>query len=153
MQSTAKTPQAYVESLPKDRRAAIEAVRAVMRKNLPKGYAETMQYGMISYVVPLSLYPQGYLGKKDVPLPYAALASQKNHMAVYLMNIYAAPNNPVRKRLVSAYKARGTKMDAGKSCIRFTKLEDLPLDAIGKAIASTSVKAFISVYENSRKKK
>lgn len=153
MQSKAKTVREYLNSLPEGRRTALEAVRNVILKNLPEGYEETMQYGMTGYVVPLSLYPVGYLGKKDVPLPYAGLASQKNHMAVYLTNIYADRDKDTERWFKEAYKASGKKMDIGKSCVRFRKLEDLPLDVIGKAVARTSVKAFIKMYENSRKNK
>ena len=146
MQSKAKTVKEYLMELPKERRVAIETVRNVMLKNLPKGYEEIMQ-GMVVYVVPLSLYPDGYLGKKDVPLPYAGLASQKNHMAVYLMNIYADWDKAMYEWFHKAYEASGKKMDIGKSCIRFRKLKDLPLDVIGKAVAKTSVEAFIKMYE------
>lgn len=144
----AKTVREYLEKLPAERRAAIEAVRKVILKNLPKGYEETTQHGMITYHVPLKLYPAGYLNKKDVPLPYAGLASQKNHMAVYLINIYTDQDS--KEWFHNAYKASGKRMDVGKSCIRFRKLDDLPLDVIGKAIARTPVKKFIEIYEKSR---
>lgn len=150
MQSQAKTVSEYLSELPPDRADAVRRVRAVIKKNLPKGYEETMQYGMISYVVPLSVYPAGYLGKKDVPLPYVSLASQKNHMAVYLLNIYASPES--EKWFFEAYKKSGKKMDVGKSCVRFKKLDDLPLDVIGKAVAKTPVKDWISLHEQNRKK-
>ena len=142
-----------MDSLPEGRRTAIEAVRNVILGNLPEGYEETMQYSMIGYVVPLSLYPAGYLGKEDVPLPFAGLASQKNHMAVYLTNIYADRDNDTKQWFETAYKASGKKMDIGKSCVRFRKLEDLPLDVIGKGVARTSVEAFIKMYEGAQKKK
>lgn len=147
MQSKSKTVKEYLKELPKERRIAIEAVRNVILKNLPNGYEEIM-LGMIVYVVPLSRYPAGYLGKKDVPLPFAGLASQKNHMAVYLMNIYA--ERDAEQWFKKAYKESGKKMDIGKCCVRFRKLEDLPLDVIGKAVARTSVSAFIKMYEASR---
>jgi hypothetical protein len=152
MQSKAKTVSAYLNSLPADRRTALEAVRKIILKNLPEGYEEVMQYGMIGYVVPKALYPGGYLGKKDTPLPYAALGSQKNHMAVYLSNIYADPAKNPESWFKKAYEASGKRMDVGKSCVRFKKLDDLPLDVIGKAIAKTPVGAFIKKYESSRKK-
>jgi hypothetical protein len=160
MQSKAKTVKEYLEELSKDRREALEKVRRVIRKNLPKGYEESMQYGMIGYGVPLKLYPAGYLGDKKTLLPYAALASQKNHMAVYLMNIYG--NKETQKwfdgevekwQNVAPRQARGKKkLDMGKSCVRFRKIDDLPLDLIGKAVAKTSVKKCIEIYEKSRKK-
>lgn len=125
------------------------AVRKTILKHLPKGYEERMQYGMIGYSVPLKRYPAGYLGQKDVPLPYAALASQKNYMSIYLMNIYG--DKKAEKWFREAYKASGKKLDMGKSCVRFKKLEDVPLDVIGKAIAQTPVEALIKAYEKARK--
>ena len=150
MQSNATTVRDYLAELPPERRKAIQEVRKVIKKNLPKGYKEVMQYGMIIYVVPLKRYPQGYLNDKKTPLPYASLASQKNHMAVYLMSIYGD------KKLLSwfnkAYKASGKKQDMGKSCVRFRKLENLPLDVIGQAIAKVSVDDLIKMYETARKR-
>jgi len=151
MQSTATTVREYLDSLPADRKAALEIIRAEILKNLPEGYQETMQYGMIGYNVPLSIYPGGYLGKKDTPLPFAALASQKNHMAVYLMNIYSDQDQTALSWFLEEYKATGKKMDVGKSCVRFKKLADLPVELIGKAIAKTSVQEFIKMYESGRK--
>jgi uncharacterized protein YdhG (YjbR/CyaY superfamily) len=148
MKSSAKTAAEYIKELPEDRRVAIQAVRKVIKANLPAGYEETMQYGMISYVVPLKTYPMGYLNDKKTPLPYASLASQKNHMAIYLFCIYT--DTKLLNWFKREYKASGKKMDMGKSCIRFKKLENLPLDLIGKAIAKVPVKAFIKSYETSR---
>lgn len=150
MQSSAKTVKEYLGELPEDRRKAIMKVRATIRKNLPKGYVETMQYGMISYVVPLKTYPAGYLGDSKTPLPYASLASQKNHMAVYLSNIYG--DQKLKTWFEKEYKASGKRMDIGKSCVRFRNIDDLPLDVIGKAIAKTSVAQHIAIYEKTRKK-
>ena len=149
MQSNAKTVQEYLSELSPDRRAVIEAVRNVILKNLPEVYKETMQYGMIGYVVPLERYPAGYLGKADVPLPYAALASQKNYMSLYLMNIYG--DKEAEQWFKKEYEKSG-KLDMGKSCVRFKKLDDLSLDAIGKAIARTPVEKFIATYEQARAK-
>jgi uncharacterized protein YdhG (YjbR/CyaY superfamily) len=151
MTSSAKTPAEYLASLPEDRRKALAAVRKTMRAHLPKGYTETMQYGMPSFVVPLKTYPEGYLGKKDVPLPFAAYASQKNHLAVYLLNVYGDPK--LEAWFKAAYAKSGKKLDMGKSCIRFKKLEDLPLDVIGQAVAKTSVADFIKAYEAGRLKR
>jgi len=145
MQSKAKTVTQYLADLPADRRKAIEQVRATIRKHLPKGYEEIMQYGMIGYAVPLSLYPQGYHCKKDEPLPFIALASQKNNMALYMFCLYLEKKDA--ERFQKEYKASGKKLDMGKSCIRFKKPEDLALDVIGKAIARTPVKKHIEVYE------
>jgi len=152
MKSNAKTVGEYLKSLPADRREVISVVRKEILKNLPPGYQEQMQYGMIGYSVPTTLYPAGYLNDKKTPLPYAALASQKNHMAVYLMNIYGYGESSVRKWFEAEYKKTGKKLDVGKSCVRFTKLENLPVKLIGKAIARVSVKDFIAYYEKSRKK-
>ncbi len=145
MQSKAKTVSQYLAELPADRRMAIEQVRKMILNNLPKGYEELMQYGMIGYAVPLSLYPPGYHCKKDEPLPFISLASQKNNMAIYMFCLYADEQNAVRFR--KEYEASGKKLDMGKSCIRFKKPEDLALDVIGKAIARMPVKKHIETYE------
>jgi len=150
MQSKAKTVNEYLKALPADWRKAISTVRKTILKSLPKGYKEIMQYGMIGYVVPLKLFPQGYLGDKTIPLPYAGLASQKNHMSVYLMGVYSEKSDKWFREL---YKKSGKKLDMGRSCVRFKKLENLPLDVIGKAIARTSVKSFIKSYKQSRSNK
>jgi uncharacterized protein YdhG (YjbR/CyaY superfamily) len=146
--TTATTVDEYLAELPDDRRAEIEAVRNVILENLPKGYEETMQHGMIGYVVPLERYPVTYNGR---PLEYAGLASQKNYMSLYLMNIYG--DKETQQWFVEQYKASGKKLDMGKSCVRFKKLNDLPLDLIGKAIARTSVDEFVGLYEASRRKR
>lgn len=148
MQSKAKTVSQYLAELPVDRRKAIEQVRKVILENLPKGYEEIMQYGMIGYAVPLSLYPPGYHCKKDEPLPFLSLASQKNFMAVYLFCLYM--NKTDQARFQKEYKASGKKLDMGKSCIRFKKPEDLALDVIGKTIARMPVKKHIEIYEKAR---
>ncbi len=145
MQSKAKTVQQYLSELSDDRLEAIESVRDVILENLPDGFEEAMNWGMITYEVPLSLYPNTYNKK---PLMMAALASQKNHMAVYLTGVYADSDS--RGRFVDAYKATGKRMDMGQSCVRFRKLDDLPLDLIGEAIATHSVDEFIEIYEASR---
>jgi hypothetical protein len=145
MQSKAKTVSRYLAELPADRRKAIEQVRKMILKNLPKGYEEIMQYGMIGYAVPLSIYPAGYHCAKDTPLPFISLASQKNNMALYMFCLYVDKQDAARFQ--KEYKASGKKLDMGKSCFRFKKLEDLALDVIGKAIARTPVKKHIEVYE------
>jgi hypothetical protein len=145
--STAKTVDAYLAELPADRREAIAAVRKVILKHLPKGYKECMAFGMIVYVIPLQDYPVTY---NKQPLMYAALASQKNYMSVYLCNVYGHKETDTwfRKR----WAETGKKLDMGKSCVRFKTLEDLPLDVIGETIARTPVERFIRVYEQSRVK-
>lgn len=146
MQSKAKTVKEYLDGLPEDRRAAMEAVRKVILKNLDKGYEEGMQYGMIGYCVPHKLYPPGYHCDPKQPLPFACLASQKNHMAVYLMCIYGSTKDEEWFR--KEWAKTGKKLDMGKSCIRFKKIEDLPLEVIGKAIARAPVKEYIVYYES-----
>jgi hypothetical protein len=145
MQSAAKTVTEYLAELPPERRAAISKVRAVIRKHLPKGYAEQMQYGMIGYVVPHKLYPPGYHCKPSDPLPFATLGSQKNYMSLYLMTSYQ--NEGVADWLKEQFKAKGKKLDMGKSCIRFKQVDDLPLDVIGEAIGLVSVADYITRYE------
>ena len=145
MQSSAKTVAEYLKSLPPDRREAISAVRKVILDNLPEGYEECMSYGMIGYVVPHRIYPKGYHCDPSLPLPYANLASQKNHMALYLMCCYGdkATDDWFRK----AWAAAGKKLDMGKSCVRFKKLEDVSLEVIGQVIARVPVKNYIARIE------
>ena len=138
----------YVASLPADRKKAISAVRKVIKQHLPKGYQETTQYGMLSYVVPLSIYPEGYLGKKDVPLPYICLASQKSHMAVYLMCVYG--DAKLAKWFTTSWKKTGKKLDMGKSCLRFKSVDDLALDVLGAAVAAVPVAKYITHYAAAR---
>ena len=142
MQSKANTVKQYLNELPNDRKKAISIVRQTILENLPEGYDEVMNWGMITYEVPLETYPNTYNGK---PLMYAALASQKNHMAIYLMGCYMVPE--VRNEFEKAYKKSGKQFDAGKSCIRFKKIDDLPLDLLGKTIASMDVNEFIELVE------
>ncbi|HEX9746255.1 MAG TPA: DUF1801 domain-containing protein [bacterium] len=145
MKYDVETVKEYLEALPDDRRKQIEKVRSVIKKNMPKGYEETFAYGMIGWVVPLKLYPQGYLRDPNTPLPYVSVANQKNHMAVYLMSIYGIPE--MTKWFTEEYKKTGKKMDMGKSCVRFRKIEDLPLDLIGEAVSRMSVKDTIEMYD------
>jgi uncharacterized protein YdhG (YjbR/CyaY superfamily) len=138
MRSNASTVEEYLAGLPEERRKAVETVRQVILKNLPRGYEEVMNWGMITYQVPLAVFPDTYNGQ---PLAYAALASQKNHMAVYLTGIYM--DEQARQEFEAAYKATGKRYDVGKSCVRFRKLEDLPLELIGKSIALYEVDEFL----------
>ena len=144
--SEAATVDAYLAELPPERREAIAAVRSVVLGNLPAGYEEVMQFGMIGYVVPFSTVPKTYNGQ---PLQYIGLASQKNYMSLYLNNVYGSER--VEEWFVEAYRASGKKLDMGKSCVRFKRLDDLPLDLIGKTIAATSVSEYVRVYEESRR--
>lgn len=145
MPSKATTVAAYLKDLPTERRTALEAVRTVILKNLPTGYVEGMQYGMIGYFVPHDLYPPGYHCNPKEPLPFAQIASQKNHMAVYLMCLYTDPEHG--GRFQQAWAKTGKKLDMGKSCIRFRKVEDLALDVIGQTIRNVPMKQFIRFYE------
>ena len=145
MTSTAKSVDEYLGGLAPDRRTAITAVRDVVLSNLPKGYEEVMQYGMIGYVVPHSIYPAGYHCDPTKPLTYAMLGSQKNHMAIYLMSVYG--HKETESWFRKAYQATGKKLDMGKSCVRFKKVEQLPLDVIGQVIARTPVDKYISCVE------
>ena len=141
MKSKASTVEEYLAALPENRRAAIQAVRKVILKNLPKGYEEVLQYGVLGYVVPLKVFPSGYLNRKNEPLPYICLASQKNYMSIYMMSVYGDAEAEFRKE----YQATGKRLDMGKCCVRFRKLEDLPLDVIGKAIARYPMKKWIEI--------
>jgi len=145
MTSAAATIEEYLAELPDDRRTAIEAVRNVILANLPEGYQEHIQYGMIGYSVPHSLYPAGYHCDPKQPLPFVGLANQKNHMAVYLFGVYCDPAET--EWFKSAYVATGKKMDMGASCVRFKKLENLPLELVGEAVARMPVDRMIAAYE------
>lgn len=149
MQSKAKTVEEYLAELPEDRREAIQAVRKVILKNLPQGYEEGMQYGMIGYYVPHRVYPDGYHCDPTQPLPFAALASQKHHMAVYLMCVYGHPEHDRWFR--EAWAKSGKKLNMGKSCVRFRKIEDVPLKVIGQAIKRVPAKKYIEYYEAATK--
>ena len=143
--SNAETVEAYLAELEPDRREAIAQVRDIIVANLPEGLEEQMLHGMIYYCVPLATFPETYNGE---PLMYAALASQKNHMAAYLTNVYG--DEAVAAWFTERYKATGKKLDMGKSCVRFKRLDDLPLDLIGETIARTSVPEFVAIYESAR---
>ena len=143
--SDATTPDEMIAALPPDRRDAIAKVRDVIRANLPPGYEEGMQFGMIGWYVPLDRFPDTY---NKQPLGLAALANQKNYMALYLNNVYGDPETDrwFRER----FAASGKKLDMGKSCVRFRKIEDLPLDVIAETIARTPVERYIEGYESVR---
>ena len=145
MQSDATTVEEYLSELDPGRRETISAVRRVILDNLPTGYEELMQYGMISYVVPLSVLSNTYNGQ---PLMYAALASQKRHMSLYLTNVYG--DESTERWFRERYLATGKRLDMGKSCVRFRKLDDLPLSLVGEVIARTPIAQFVEVYHASR---
>jgi len=146
MQSTAKTPDEYIASLPPDRKEAVSKLREVILKNLPPGFEETMGYGMLGYVVPHSLYPKGYHCNPKVPLPYMNLGSQKNFIALHAMCVYG--NSKLLDWFVSEYpKHCKTKLDMGKACIRFKKMDDIPYELIGKLASKFTVQQWIENCE------
>jgi uncharacterized protein YdhG (YjbR/CyaY superfamily) len=138
MKSNAQSVEEYLAEMPPDRRQAIEKVRRTILDNLPEGYEEVMNWGMITYQVPLEIYPDTYNKK---PLMYAALANQKNHMAVYLTGIYM--DEELNQDFEQKYRATGKRYDMGKSCVRFRKLDDLPLELIGESIQAIDMEEFI----------
>ena len=146
MQSKAKTPKEYIDSLPEDRKKAISELRKVILKNIPKGFVEEMSYGMIGYVVPHSLYPPGYHCNPELPLPFMNVASQKNFIAIYHMGVYG--DKAMLKWLTEEYtKLTGKKMDSGKSCLRFKKPEDIPYKLIGELASRITPRQWIATYE------
>jgi hypothetical protein len=151
MQSKAATPEEYLDSLPAERRLPMLELRKAILKNLPKGFAEEMSYGMIGYVVPHSLYPAGYHCDPKLPLPFLSIASQKNYVAVYHMGLYA--DKALLDWFTAEYpkQAKG-KPDMGKSCIRFKKPEEIPLKLIGQLAGRMSPKQWIALYEKGVKR-
>jgi hypothetical protein len=145
MQSKAETVEEYLLELPKDRREIISVIREIILHNLPGGFEEVMQYGMISYVIPLDVYPDTY---NKQPLAYVSLASQKNYVSLYLYSVYADSN--LLEWFVNEFEKAGKKLNMGKSCVRFSSIDQLPLDVIGRVVASTTAEQFIRLYEDSR---
>jgi Domain of unknown function (DU1801) len=151
MTSKATTVDQYIKELPVDRKTAMQELRGVILKNLPKGFEETMSYGMIGYVIPHKLYPAGYHVDPKLPLPFMAIASQKNNFAFYHMGVSAMPE------ILKWFKAEWIKqdvgkLDMGKSCIRMKKPEKIPLKLIGELVKKISVKSWIETYEKNLKK-
>ena len=145
MQSKALTVADYLAEIPEEQRTALKAVRAVIRKNLPAGYVERMNWGMISYEVPLAFFPETYNGQ---PLNYAALAAQKNHCSLYLSCLYMG--SEWEKKLRAAFQAAGLKLNMGKCCIRFKTAADLPLDTIGELVTRMTPAEFVEFYQQAR---
>lgn len=145
MQSNARTVDEYLAELPDERREPMRAVLALVRKNLPEGFVESMQYGMIAWGIPLARYPETYNGQ---PLGIAALASQKQYMALYLMGVYGDP--ALEKWFREAWGRTGKKLDMGKSCLRFKKVDDLALDVLAETIARVTPEQLIARYEEVR---
>jgi hypothetical protein len=153
MQSPVKTVREYLASLPADRRAAVSAVRDVIRANLDADYEEGIQYGMIGYFVPHRIFPAGYHVDPTKPLQFAALASQKNYMSLYLMGTYCGctegPGGETADAtwFRQAWARTGKRLDMGKACIRFKRLDDLALDVVGEAIRRLPAKTYVQRYE------
>ena len=147
VRSAAATVEEYLQELVPDRREDIQAVRELVLDNLPPGYVETMNWGMITYEIPLERYPETY---NKQPLMYAALASQKRYMSLYLMCVYS--HRESRIWFEERFKASGKKLNMGKSCVRFRRVEDLPLNLIAETVAGTSVEDYIKFYEASRRR-
>ena len=151
MQSTATSIEAYLQEIPDDRKDAFTKLRETILENIPKGFVEQMSYGMIGYVVPHSIYPGGYHCEPKLPLPFVNIASQKNFIALYHMGIYAKPE--LLKWFVSEYpKHSKQKLDMGKSCIRFKKMDQIPFDLIAELVQKMSIDEWITCYESSFKK-
>jgi len=151
MQSKAKTVEKYLNELPEERQEVLKKLRKAMVDNLPKGFEETMQYGMISYVVPHSKYPDGYHCNPKDPLPFLSIASQKNHIAVYHMGVYG--DVQLKDWFVSKYtKNVPTKLDMGKSCIRFKNLKNIPYELLGELATKITPDEWIKRYESTIKK-
>lgn len=147
MQLDFKTPQEYVDSLPEDRKIAIEKLRKTVISNLPEGFIEEMSYGMLGYIVPHSIYPKGYHCKPNLPLPFINIASQKNFIGFYHMGIYV--NSELLNWFVLEYsKLIKSKIDMGKSCIRFKKMDEIPYELLGELVSKIAVSDWISIYEN-----
>ena len=151
MQSTATTVEQYLNELPADRHEAMTTLRKEIKKNLPKGFKEEMNYGMIGYVVPHSIYPRGYHCDPKLPLPFMNIASQKKFIAVYNMGIYC--DKALLDWFVTAFaKSTTTKLDMGKSCIRFKKMDNIPYKLIGELAGKITVQDWIKMYEGAFKR-
>lgn len=151
MQSKATTVAAYLASLPADRRAALEAVRKAINDNLDPTYREGMSYGMIGWCIPHEVYPAGYHCNPALPLPYAGLASQKGHMSLYMMGLYIDADRQetdLVRWFREAWTKTGRKLDMGKACVRFKKIEDVPLEVVGEAIRRMPAKEYLRRYES-----
>jgi uncharacterized protein YdhG (YjbR/CyaY superfamily) len=147
VQSSTATVEEYLAQLPPERAEVVETVRELVLANLPEGIEESMNFGMIAYEIPLSRYPETYNGQ---PLMYAALAAQKHHYALYLHSVYAS--DEVERELRDAYAAADVRLDAGRSCVRFKRLDQLLPDAVARAIGAVSVDEYIELYESSRRR-
>jgi hypothetical protein len=149
MASKATTVQAYLDELPGDRREALVQVRKMILKNLPQGYDEGIQWGDIGYFVPYSIYPDGYDSKPKERLQYIGLANQKSNMMIRLLCMYTNPE--LRVDFEEEYRASGKKLDMGGGCLRFKKVENLPLDVVARLVAQLPVDKFVASYDQKRK--
>ena len=151
MQSKAETPEDYISQLPQERKDVISKIRELILKNIPEGFEEQMSYGMLGYVVPHSLYPDGYHVNPELPLPFMNLASQKNFVALYHSGIYADPK--LLDWFTNEYPKYCTrKLDMGKSCIRFKNMDDIPYQLIAELSGKMTVQQWIELYEKNTKK-
>lgn len=151
MQSLAETPNDYIEALPEDRKAVMQKLREIITGHLPEGFIETMSYGMIGYVVPHLLYPAGYHSDPKLPLPFISIASQKNFVALHHMGLYA--DEALMNWFTSEYpKHSKTKLDIGKSCLRFKKVDQIPYELLGELAGKMSAEEWIRIYEEKLKR-
>lgn len=151
MKSDALTPEAYLASLPEDRKIAMQKLRQLLQNHLPDGFQEAMSYGMIGYVVPHELYPAGYHCTPELPLPFVSIASQKNFIALYHMGLYAQPD--LYDWFVAEYgRLVPTKLDMGKSCVRFKKMESIPWSLLEELAGKMTPEVWIELYENKFRK-
>lgn len=152
MQYEAKTPDEYIKAIPEERQVVMNELRKVIKDNIPKGFSEEINYKMIGYVVPHTLYPDGYHCDPKLPLPFMNIASQKNFIAVYHSGIYA--DKDLMEWFIGEYpKYIKTKLDMGKSCIRFKKIDQIPMKLIGELASKITVEEWINIYESNVKKK
>jgi hypothetical protein len=151
MKIEATTPEQYIEQLPDERKEVVSKLRKVILENLPEGFTEEMSYGMIGYVVPKSVYPEGYHSNPELPLPFINLASQKNHIAIYHFGLYT--DKKLMDWFLQEYpKHRQTKLDMGKSCLRFKKPVHIPFEHIGELAGKMTVEEWVKIYEKNLKR-
>ncbi len=151
MKIEADSPKKYIEQLPEERKSPFKKLRSLLRKHLPKGFEEIMSYGMIGYVVPHKIYPPGYHANPELPLPFINLGNQKNYIALYHSGLYA--NQNLLDWFHKEYpKHSQRKLDMGKSCIRFKRMDDIPYDLIGELAGKMTVEDWIKLYEENIKK-
>ena len=147
MQSKAQSVDTYMSELPEERFAPMQRLREIFKANLPDGFTEEMSYGMVGYVVPHSLYPKGYHCSPELPLPFVNIASQKNFIAVYHMGIYSDEN--LLNWFVEEFpKHSKAKLDMGKSCIRFKKMDQIPYELLGELLTKMTVNQWIERYDS-----